>query len=76
MIDVGLLEFRSHKYSLLHIIRFYGIAMHGMVYSKVLGLQSGSQVAHNKSLLMVLYRHDQICMHGDLSLLSQTSGIC
>ena len=33
--------------------------------SKGLGLQSGSQIVHNKSVLMVLNRYDETCMHGD-----------
>ena len=50
MIDVGISGFRSPKYCLLHNIRFHGIPMHGMIISKALGLQSGSQVVHNKSI--------------------------
>ena len=68
MIDVGVSGFRSPKYCLLHNIRFHGIPMHGMIISKALGLQSGSQVVHNNSVPKFVYG-----AIGDVTgLLSQT----
>ena len=68
MIDVGVSGFRSPKYCLLHNIRFHGIRMHGMIISKALGLQSGSQVVHNNSVPKFVYG-----AIGDVTgLLSQT----
>ena len=68
MIDVGVSGFRSPKCCLLHNIRFHGIPMHGMIISKALGLQSGSQVVHNNSVPKFVYG-----AIGDVTgLLSQT----
>ena len=53
-----------------YLVSWDSYAWYGYI-SKALGLQSGSQVVHNKSVLMVLNRYDETCMHGDLPMLSR-----
>ena len=68
MIDVSVSGFRSPKYCILHNIRFHGIPLYGMIISKALGLQSGSQAVHNNSVPKFVYG-----AIGDVTgLLSQT----